>query len=120
MGRAPNLGAPQRVSAHVVPKAAPAFVPEVDEDDKTTIESGWEEEASTTVEQGEVAERLRALALGDGKGRSGTNITSTDGGELPDEPTVDDQRANAALAKLPPPAVAKLLITAGNDAGQAL
>ena len=118
MGRAPNSGAPQRVSAHVVPKA-PSFSAE-DEDDKTTIESGWEEEASTTVEQGEVAERLRALAVGEAKRRSGTNITSTDGGELPDEPTVDDQRANAALAKLPPPAVAKLVITAGNDAGQAL
>ncbi|MGH2901342.1 MAG: hypothetical protein ACRDMZ_21875, partial [Solirubrobacteraceae bacterium] len=71
MGRAPNPGAPQRVSAHVVPKAAafsappvqerppsdPLAVPVADEEDeKTTIESGgWEEEASTTVEQGEVA-----------------------------------------------------------------
>ena len=118
MGRAPNSGAPQRVSAHVVPNASP-FSAE-DEDDKTTIESGWEEEASTTVEQGEVAEEIRALALGEPKRRAGTNITSTDGGELPDEPTVDDQRAHAALAKLPPPAVAKLVITAGNDAGLAL
>jgi pSer/pThr/pTyr-binding forkhead associated (FHA) protein len=118
MGRAPNSGAPQRVSAHVVPKA-PSFSAE-DEDDKTTIESGWEEEASTTVEQGDVAEKIRALALGEPKRRSGTNITSTDGGELPDEPTVDDQRANATLARLPPPAVATLVITAGNDAGQTL
>jgi pSer/pThr/pTyr-binding forkhead associated (FHA) protein len=102
----------------VVPKA-PSFSAE-DEDDKTTIESGWEEEASTTVEQGDVAERIRALALLEPKRRSGTNITSTDGGELPDEPTVDDQRANATLAKLPPPAVAKLVITAGNDSGQSL
>ena len=71
MGRAPNHGgAPQRVSAHVVPKAA-AFVPEVDEDEKTTIESGWEEEASTTVEQGEVAEKIRALGLG---GNVGTEV----------------------------------------------
>ncbi|MEO7732393.1 MAG: FHA domain-containing protein, partial [Kofleriaceae bacterium] len=101
-----------------MPKA-PSFSAE-DEDDKTTIESGWEEEASTTVEQGEVAEKLRAYALSEAKRRSGTNITSTDGGELPDEPTVDDQRASEALAKLPPPAVAKLVITAGNDAGQAL
>src|SRR5687767_1389034 len=57
MGRAPNSGAPQRVSAHVVPKAPVAFSeglnrPSFGEDDeKTTIESGWEEEGSTTVEQ---------------------------------------------------------------------
>ena len=63
MARATNPGAPQRVSAHVVPKA-PSFSND-DEEEKTTIESGgWEEEASTTVEQGEVAEKLRALALG--------------------------------------------------------
>ena len=34
-----------------------------EEEEKTTIESGWEEEASTTVEQGEVAEKIRSLAL---------------------------------------------------------
>ena len=60
MGRAPNPGAPQRVSAHVVPKAKP-FAREDDEEEKTTIESGWEDEASTTVEQGEVADKIRAL-----------------------------------------------------------
>jgi len=117
MGRAPNSGAPQRVSAHVVPKA-PSFSSE-DEDDKTTIESGWEEEASTTVEQGDVAERIRSLSLGEPKRRSGTNITSTDGGSMSDEPTVDEARANIALA-LPPTAVARLVITGGNDAGQEL
>ena len=75
MGRAPNPGAPQRVSAHVVPKAQ-AFSEE--EEEKTTIESGWEEEASTTVEQGEVAEKIRALGV-DAPARrgQGTNVTST-------------------------------------------
>jgi len=116
MGRAPNLGAPQRVSAHVVPKAA-SFSTE-DEDEKTTIEAGWEEEASTTVEQGDVAEKVRALGVA--PLRPNTNITSTNGGSMSDEPTVDDQRASAALAMLPPPVLAHLVITRGNDAGQTL
>src|SRR5690242_21944550 len=90
MARAPNPGAPQRVSAHVVPKAA-SFSTD-DDDEKTTIESGgWEEEASTTVEQGEVANKVRALGLE--PARSNTAITSTDGDGVSDEPTVDDQRS---------------------------
>lgn len=135
MGRAPNPGGPQqRVSAHVIAKAQsfPNSVgPVADPDDeKTTIESaGWEEEASTTVEQGEVAEKIRALGLGDRpephreQPRSSTNITSTSGAAM-EEPTVDDQRANGAITNLggmmmtPPPAEpARLIITAGNDAG---
>src|SRR6185436_19330154 len=100
MGRAPTAGPPQRVSAHVVPKA-PSFSAD-DEDEKTTIESGgWEEEASTTVEQGEVAEKVRALGLLDPTRRPNTGITSTNGHGMSDEPTVDDQRGNAALALLP-------------------
>src|SRR5262249_6494122 len=122
MGRAPNPGAPQRVSAHVVPKAPslPTPVPADDEDEKTTIESGgWEEEASTTVEQGEVADKVRALAL-DQTRRPNTGITSTEGDSVSDEPTVDDGRGAVALAKLPPPKIARLVITQGNDLGQAI
>ncbi len=120
MGRASNPGAPQRVSAHVLPKAS-AFSND-DEDEKTTIESGgWEEEASTTVEQGDVLEKVRALGLGlDQAKRPNTGVTSTNGQGMSDEPTVDDQRANAALAMLSPPIVARLMITDGNDAGQTL
>ena len=120
MARATNPGAPQRVSAHVVPKA-PSFSTD-DEEEKTTIESGgWEEEASTTVEQGEVADKVRALALGAPQpARSNTAITSTDGSGVTDEPTVDDQRASAALALLPPPTTARLMITQGNDSGRLL
>ncbi|HMG57821.1 MAG TPA: FHA domain-containing protein, partial [Kofleriaceae bacterium] len=120
MARATNPGAPQRVSAHVVPKA-PSFSTD-DEEEKTTIESGgWEEEASTTVEQGEVAEKVRALALGAASpARSNTAITSTNGSTVTDEPTVDDQRAIAAVALLPPPSVARLVITQGNDTGQSI
>src|SRR5436190_4765801 len=115
MARAPNPGAPQRVSAHVLPKA-PSF--SSDDDEKTTIESGgWEEEASTTVEQGEVAAKVRALGL-EPVARSNTAITSTDGNGVSDEPTVDDQRANMALAMLPPPSVARVVVTRGNDTGR--
>jgi pSer/pThr/pTyr-binding forkhead associated (FHA) protein/outer membrane biosynthesis protein TonB len=109
MGRVPKPSAPQRVSAHVVQKApavpaAPAApansaAPSDDEDEKTTIESGgWEDEPSTTVEQGEVADKLRAFV-----NRPVTSLTSlgTSTGT-----SVDD--------------VARLVITQGNDAGQTL
>jgi hypothetical protein len=106
------------VSAHVVPKVqAFAQAPE-DEDDKTTIEAGWEEEASTTIEQGDVAEKLRGLGLGTEPKRANTSITSTS--SVSDDPTVDDPRASAAVAHLPPTAVGRLVITAGTDAGQLL
>src|SRR5437762_10050451 len=73
MARAPNPGAPQRVSAHVLPKA-PSF--SSDDDEKTTIESGgWEEEASTTVEQGEVAAKVRALGLEPERPHLGGDLT---------------------------------------------
>jgi pSer/pThr/pTyr-binding forkhead associated (FHA) protein len=103
----------------VVPKALSSQSDE--EDDKTTIESGWEEEASTTVEQGEVAEKIRALGLDAPRGRNTiTNVTSTnENATLVDEPTVDDQRANVALSIITPQAVlARLVITQGNDSGQ--
>jgi hypothetical protein len=127
MGRVSTPGAPQRVSAHVVPKAAalatppPPAPPAEDEEEKTTIESGgWEEEASTTVEQGDVAEKVRALGIGiEPQARPHTSITSTEGHGVADEPTVDDQRASIALAQLPARA-ARLVITQGNDAGQAI
>ena len=133
MGRAPNPGAPQRVSAHVVPKApsfpAPAATPvpvpigspSDEEEEKTTIESGgWEEEASTTVEQGEVADKVRALALEHARRAASTGITSTEGDSVSDEPTVDEPRGAVALAMMPPPRIARLVITQGNDLGQAI
>lgn len=118
MGRAPNSAVPQRVSAHVVAKP-PSFVAE-DEDDKTMIESGWEDEPSTTVEQGEVAEKLRQLGLGEAGKRAGSAPVVTDNSPTTEEPTIDDQRASAALALLPAPMTARLIVTQGNDAGQAL
>src|SRR5215204_1288297 len=102
MGRAPNPGAPQRVSAHVVPKA-PAFS---EDEEKTTIESGWEEEASTTLEEGDVAAKLRALNGEVARRNNTTNVTNTTGtGSGVDEPTVDDQRANAAISMITPPSM---------------
>ncbi len=98
----------------MVPKAQ-AFSEE--EEEKTTIESGWEEEASTTVEQGEVAEKIRALGV-DAPARrgQGTNVTSTNAGVL-DEPTVDDRSANIAVSMAATRPQARLLITGGNDSG---
>src|SRR3954464_14488677 len=122
MGRAGNPGGPQRVSAHVVPKAKPYPDGNQDgeEEEKTTIESGWEDEASTTVEQGEVAEKIRAIGTAEPVRRNITNITSTNANGMMDEPTVDDQHANAALAVITPAvvasSVARMVITGGNDA----
>src|SRR3954454_9375277 len=108
MGRAPNSGGPQRVSAHVVPKAKPFS----DEDEKTTIESDsqWGEEASTTVEQQEVARSLAADAPR--RPQVITNVTNTNGGAL-DESTVDDQ----TNPMLPARDAARLVVTGGNDTG---
>src|SRR4051794_1309019 len=97
MGRAPNSGGPQRVTAHVVPRAKPVLNPgeageEGDEEEKTTIESPWEDEASTTVEQGDVADKIRAIEAA--ARRPNTGITHTSAGPL-DEPTVDDQNMSS-------------------------
>lgn len=110
MGRAPNHGGPQRVTAHVVPRAKP--FPVGDDDEKTTLESPWEDEASTTVDEGEVADKIRSLNLA--RGSNNTSITGT--GAL-DEPTVDDQKANLS-ALTPVRDIARLHITQGNDVGQ--
>src|ERR1700733_13200194 len=117
MGRAPNPGGPQRVSAHVVAKPKPFS--EGDEEEKTTLESQWEDEASTTVEQGEVAEKLRALGADTPVRRQATGVTST-GSSSMDELTVDEQKVNPAIVALAPPdpIVVRLVITAGNDIGQ--
>src|SRR5580698_10487293 len=133
MARAVQPGGSQRVSAHVIAKgqvaaalaASQAKSGETDEEEKTTIEHGWEDEASTTVEQGEVAAKLRAIGT-DPPRRTITSVTSTNSTNL-EEPTMDDQRANAALANLPvltpsemvtPVTIAKLMCTGGNDAGR--
>jgi hypothetical protein len=87
-----------------VPRAKP--FPDSEEEEKTTIESQWEDEASTTVEQGEVADKIRALGA----------EPRTQTGAL-EEPTVDDQHAHMS-AITPLRDVARLQITAGNDAGQ--
>ncbi len=119
MGRAPNSGGPQRVTAHVVPRAKPVSNPgeEGDEEEKTTIESPWEDEASTTVEQGDVADKIRALGAEPAR-RQNTGITHTSASQL-DEPTVDDQNVPMLAPVTQVRAdVARLLITAGNDSGR--
>src|SRR5688572_1286601 len=106
MGRAPNPGGPQRVTAHVVPRAKP--FPDTEEEEKTTIESQWEDEASTTVEQGDVADKIRSLV----EPRRGMIPSDTGTGAL-DEHTVDDQQAQLS-AITPVRDVARLQIAQGN------
>ncbi len=105
-----------------MPKAKP--FPIGDEDEKTTTDdahSQWEDEASTTVEQGDVAEKIRSLAADTPPRRTITNITNTGATGL-DESTVDDQHADPMLAITPVPRdeVAQLVVTQGNDLGQLL
>ncbi|HEX5063210.1 MAG TPA: FHA domain-containing protein, partial [Kofleriaceae bacterium] len=90
-----------------MPRAKP--FPDSEEEEKTTIESQWEDEASTTVEQGDVADKIRSLV------EPRREITSTGAGPV-DEPTVDDQHAQMS-AITPVRDVARLAITQGNDAG---
>src|SRR5438132_8956985 len=126
MGRAPQPGGPQRVSAHVVPKAKPFS--EGDPEDRTTLESQWEEEASTTIEQGEVHDRIRALGPNSITPGVVSSIPGLEPARRPitgmsssvDEPTVDDQHANPAISQLTPPssALGRLVITQGNDPGR--
>ncbi|MGE5187314.1 MAG: FHA domain-containing protein [Acidobacteriota bacterium] len=104
-----------------MPKAKP--FPIGDEDEKTTTDdsrSQWEDEASTTVEQGDVAEKIRSLGA-DTPRRTITNITNTGATGL-DESTVDDQHADPMLAITPVPRdeVAQLVVAQGNDLGQVL
>src|SRR5438874_1155983 len=124
MARVANPGGHQRVSAHVVSKARVAApFSEADEDEKTTIESAWGDEGSTTIEQGEVAEKIRALGTDRPQPGVITSVTSTNATNL-EEPTVDDQRANAAISVITPPTLppiaavtARLVCTQGNDTG---
>ncbi|HSD91188.1 MAG TPA: FHA domain-containing protein, partial [Kofleriaceae bacterium] len=95
-----------------MPKAKPFS--DGDEDERTTIESQWEDEASTTVEQGDVADKIKSLGV---ERRGNTNLTHT--GAM-DEPTVDDQHAPvlSAITPLRADQNARLAITQGNDTGQ--
>ncbi len=127
MGRAPNSGAPQRVSMHVVPKAKvaaalaasaaaePAPPVLAADEEKTTLEAQWEEEeASTTVDQGGVAERIRDLGL-DAPMQRGLNVTGSGTGSVVEEPTVDDGKSPEIAM---PPGAARMVITAGADDGK--
>jgi len=91
-----------------VPKAKPFS----DEDEKTTIESdaGWGDEASTTVEQQEIARSLAESAPR--RQQIITNVTNTNAGGL-DESTVDDQHNPLLQAQ----SAARLVVTGGNDTG---
>ncbi len=105
------------MSAHVVAK--PKAFSENDEEERTTLESSWEEEPSTTVEEGDAADRIRELSGGPPKRPNGfgASFTSTTGSRL-EEPTVDDQHMpQGLLLSLP---VSRLVVIGGNDTGQEL
>jgi pSer/pThr/pTyr-binding forkhead associated (FHA) protein len=90
------------------------------ENERTQLESGWEDEHSTTVaEQGDVAEKIRALGTErPDRAPQKTGVTATN---MLEEPTVDDRRAQPAIvAAKPSAASARLVITAGNDKGNIL
>ncbi|HEY1813339.1 MAG TPA: FHA domain-containing protein [Kofleriaceae bacterium] len=100
-----------------MPKAA---LPAAADEEKTTLESQWEEdEASTTVDQnGSVSEKIRELGLEAlVPNRPVTGVTGTANSAL-EEPTVDDQHANPAIVDLVPPGAARMVITHGTDAGK--
>jgi hypothetical protein len=81
----------------------------------------WEEEASTTIEHGQLADKLRPLPpTRPGNSSNNANITQTNGGL--DDHTVDDQNLArdvlSAITPLRQESVARLSITQGNDVGQ--
>jgi hypothetical protein len=84
-----------------VPRAKP--YPEQTEVDGNS----WEDEASTTVEQGEVADKIKPLLA-----RTPNHTQNTQTGTNVEEHTVDEGSAQ------PTATPARLVITAGNDAGR--
>ncbi len=83
-----------------------------------TEDSAWEEDASTTVEQGEVADKLGTLGFNK---RAPNNPGHTQTGTGLEEPTVAEPDSPELSTITPLRAdnnVARLIITQGNDAGQ--
>jgi pSer/pThr/pTyr-binding forkhead associated (FHA) protein len=81
----------------------------------------WEDEASTTIEHGQVADKLRPLPpTRPGNVQNTGNVTQTNAGL--DDHTVDDQSLArdvlSAITPLRAEPVARLAITQGNDVGQ--
>ena len=112
------------VSPHVVPKAslgsggAPHHAAD---EEKTAVDSSWEEENST-IDQQEMAEKIR-LALAE-KRRAGTGSTTgtentTGTGHAVDEPTVEDGQRPLQMLELDTSrGVARLVVEVGPDAGK--
>lgn len=90
------------MTAHVVPRAKP--YPDV----TATDAPAWEEDASTTIEPGDAADKLLPLA----PRTNGTHTAHTQTGTSVEEHTVDEGSSPANIARLH--------ITGGNDAGQSL
>lgn len=134
MGRAPNPGGPQRVTAHVVPRAKPYpdGAEDEEDDDEASTAIAWGEEASTTIEHGQIAKKpapLPPTRPGNVNPNSGNIVTGNNGnvtqtGAHLDDHTVDDQNLArdvlSAITPIRPDANARLSITQGNDVGQAI
>jgi Inner membrane component of T3SS, cytoplasmic domain len=99
------------VSAHVVPKAS---LHHVAEEEKTAVDSSWEEEQST-IDQSEMAEKVRRALLE--KRRAGTGNTTATTGHTIDEPTVEERHRASAL-ELATVGLARLTVEVGPDAGK--
>jgi hypothetical protein len=84
------------------------------------LDGQWEDEASTTVEEGNGHDRLRALGANP-KPAAALRRPITGVSTSLDEPTLDDQRESPALGLTPAPSsvdVARLVITQGSDLGR--
>ncbi len=117
----PNVGIPH-VSPHVVPKAslggaAAAVAPIAPADEeKTAVDSSWEDEQST-IDQAEMADKVRRALAEKRRAGSAGSTTATTGGHAVDEPTVED-RARPGLEASAALGVARLLVESGPDAGK--
>jgi outer membrane biosynthesis protein TonB len=108
-----------------VSKAKP--YPAADEEASTALAGGeWGDEASTTIEHGQVAAKLAPLpptkpGAPPPGAINGANGSVTQTGTGLEDHTVDDQHVRevlSAITPIRPDAVARLVITAGNDAGR--
>ncbi|MEZ4363679.1 MAG: FHA domain-containing protein [Kofleriaceae bacterium] len=99
------------MSPHVVPKASLGPAPD---EERTAVDSSWEEEQST-IDQAEMAEKVRRALLE--KRRAATGNTTATTGETIEEPTVEEHHRAASL-ELVAEGAGRLIVEAGPDAGR--
>ncbi len=109
------------MSPHVVPKSslagAAAAVSPISpaDEEKTAVDSSWEDEQST-IDQAEMADKVRRALAEKRRAGSAGSTTATTGGHAVDEPTVEDRaRPGIEAAAL---GIARLIVESGPDAGK--